>query len=388
MSKTKLYVGGLVDDVGNDRLHRTFEKFGKIKKVWVARNPGSKGFAFIDFYEPEHAMNASVEMNGKHVFGSNIKVELSTNGIDNNLSEKHKNDRNYDSRRGNREYDFRRGDSHYDDRRGDWDRDRRRGDRCRDYARRRSPPPYPKRRSNEEDDEDFRLADMDQTYQSAVPRTIDILKQLEKVTRQQLEREFLKKIRRLSEIRSDGDPQENLDHLSRPLAESSHISHPTRNRDLRSDDSFLKSVDQIFRDQHMQEETVMFDSNPNKFNSQCSNIQRGHRYLLPTPDFPKLNNSQSPNLFPGTSHLPQWHIPSGNPRAPWNVQHRPFGNTRKHVNGNHKYDWYGKQHYGFGYLSAADSSINKKVNTSQPKPSPLKAPPVQEHQSTDTANTS
>ncbi|XP_069109061.1 probable splicing factor, arginine/serine-rich 6 [Argopecten irradians] len=128
MSKTKVYVGGLVDDVGNDRLHRTFEKFGKIKKVWVARNPGSRGYAFIDFYEPEHALTASEEMNGKHVFGTNLKVELSTNGIDyTKFSEKY---RNYDDRRGGRDHDSRREDR---------ERERRRSERDRDY-RRRSPP--------------------------------------------------------------------------------------------------------------------------------------------------------------------------------------------------------------------------------------------------------
>ena len=37
--KNRLFIGGLNDDVSRQDLERTFEKFGTIKDIWVARNP-------------------------------------------------------------------------------------------------------------------------------------------------------------------------------------------------------------------------------------------------------------------------------------------------------------------------------------------------------------
>ncbi|XP_033735457.1 uncharacterized protein LOC117323990 [Pecten maximus] len=384
MPKTKLYVGGLVDDVGNDRLHRTFEKFGKIKKVWVARNPGSRGYAFIDFYDPEHALNASEEMNGKHIFGSNIKVELSTNGIECQNSEKHRGDRNYEDRRGDRGYG---------DRRDDRERDRRRGDR--DYRGRRSPPHYSRRRSIPEDDEDNRLTDLGHIHPSDLPKTLNILKELERVTRLRLERELLDKIRSSSAILPDINLKDSLHHSSRSFEEDNNIPSSSRNRDTEFADPYVASVDPIFQDRDIQtfddERPVMIDSKPDRFYSQCPSNARGPpRCLLPTPNFPKLKNFQNHHSFHGNPHIPPWHVPRDVTRPPLRPRHHPYSNLREHnVNSDHNNDWYGKKYYGFGFLPiSAKSSANKKEPSPHMKLPPPQVPPVNEPEFSEIADTS
>ena len=81
---TKVYVGGLTEDIGNDQLQEEFERFGPVKTVWVARNPSSKGYAFVDYYSVDHALEAVREMDGRFCFGSQIKVEISKNELDKN----------------------------------------------------------------------------------------------------------------------------------------------------------------------------------------------------------------------------------------------------------------------------------------------------------------
>ena len=81
---TKVYVGGLTEDIGNDQLQDEFDRFGPVKTVWVARNPSSKGYAFVDYYNVEHALEAVREMDGRFCFGSQLKVELSKNELDKN----------------------------------------------------------------------------------------------------------------------------------------------------------------------------------------------------------------------------------------------------------------------------------------------------------------
>ena len=81
---TKVYVGGLTEDIGNDQLQEEFERFGPVKTVWVARNPSSKGYAFVDYYSVDHALEAVREMDGCFCFGSKIKVEISKNELDKN----------------------------------------------------------------------------------------------------------------------------------------------------------------------------------------------------------------------------------------------------------------------------------------------------------------
>ncbi|CAC5363511.1 SFRS7 [Mytilus coruscus] len=74
---TKVYIGGLIDNIGNDKLQREFENFGQIVKVWIARSPFSRGYAFVDYADPNDAKRAIKEMNGKELFGGKILVQLS-----------------------------------------------------------------------------------------------------------------------------------------------------------------------------------------------------------------------------------------------------------------------------------------------------------------------
>lgn len=77
-SNTKIFIGGIRETVGNDQLQKEFEHCGQINKVWIARSPFSKGYAFIEFAESSDANRAVREMNGKELFGSKrILVQIS-----------------------------------------------------------------------------------------------------------------------------------------------------------------------------------------------------------------------------------------------------------------------------------------------------------------------
>ena len=84
MTVTTVYVGGLTENIGNDELQDEFDRFGPVKAVWVARHPSSKGYAFVDYYHEDHALEAVREMDGRFCFGSQIKVELSKSEFDKN----------------------------------------------------------------------------------------------------------------------------------------------------------------------------------------------------------------------------------------------------------------------------------------------------------------
>ena len=44
---TKVYVGNLSRDADERDIEDIFQKFGRIDKIWIARNP--PGFAFVDY---------------------------------------------------------------------------------------------------------------------------------------------------------------------------------------------------------------------------------------------------------------------------------------------------------------------------------------------------
>ena len=73
---TTVYVGGLTENIGNDQLQDEFDRFGPVKTVWVARNPSSRGYAFVDYYNKDHALEAVREMDGRFCFGSQIKLNF------------------------------------------------------------------------------------------------------------------------------------------------------------------------------------------------------------------------------------------------------------------------------------------------------------------------
>ncbi|XP_043483137.1 RNA-binding protein Rsf1-like isoform X1 [Leptopilina heterotoma] len=72
---TRVYVGGLNESIKKEDLQNEFEKFGKLKKVWVAFNP--PGFAFIEFMNMDEAEMACNNMNGSEICGAKLRVEIS-----------------------------------------------------------------------------------------------------------------------------------------------------------------------------------------------------------------------------------------------------------------------------------------------------------------------
>jgi len=75
----KLYVGGLSADTSSEeqklQLEDAFGRYGRIRKVWVARRP--PGFAFIEFDDSRDADDAARGMDGRNINGMRVRVELS-----------------------------------------------------------------------------------------------------------------------------------------------------------------------------------------------------------------------------------------------------------------------------------------------------------------------
>ncbi|CAD5218126.1 unnamed protein product [Bursaphelenchus okinawaensis] len=75
MSLGKVYVGGLPEDATNEELEEAFHKFGRIRKIWVARRP--PGFAFVEFDDQRDAEDAVRALDGSRLCGVKARVELS-----------------------------------------------------------------------------------------------------------------------------------------------------------------------------------------------------------------------------------------------------------------------------------------------------------------------
>lgn len=76
---TKLFVGGLSWDTGNDALQAAFAKFGQIVEAAVVldRDTGrSRGFGFVTFENALEASEAAKQMNGAELDGRTLKVNL------------------------------------------------------------------------------------------------------------------------------------------------------------------------------------------------------------------------------------------------------------------------------------------------------------------------
>uniref|UniRef100_A0A914DL98 RRM domain-containing protein n=1 Tax=Acrobeloides nanus TaxID=290746 RepID=A0A914DL98_9BILA len=71
----KVYVGGLPADATTQEIEDTFHRFGRIRKVWVARRP--PGFAFVEFEDSRDAEDAVKALDGQRICGVHAKVELS-----------------------------------------------------------------------------------------------------------------------------------------------------------------------------------------------------------------------------------------------------------------------------------------------------------------------
>ncbi|CAN7995358.1 unnamed protein product, partial [Ixodes hexagonus] len=73
--QTRIFVGGLGDNMAKEELEREFSKYGHLSQVWVAQNP--PGFAFLEFDDDRDADEAIRQMNGFVLNGCRLRVEYS-----------------------------------------------------------------------------------------------------------------------------------------------------------------------------------------------------------------------------------------------------------------------------------------------------------------------
>jgi len=71
----KIYIGGLPEDATTQELEDAFHRFGRIRKVWIARRP--PGFAFIEFEDSRDAEDACKALDGTRICGVRARVEMS-----------------------------------------------------------------------------------------------------------------------------------------------------------------------------------------------------------------------------------------------------------------------------------------------------------------------
>ena len=72
--RCKVYVGNLVERPDKREIEREFEYFGKLKNVWIARNP--PGFAYIEYYNRRDALDAVDDLDGFKFDGRRCRVEM------------------------------------------------------------------------------------------------------------------------------------------------------------------------------------------------------------------------------------------------------------------------------------------------------------------------
>ncbi|EPB77769.1 RNB-like protein [Ancylostoma ceylanicum] len=73
--EAKVYIGGLPHDATSQEIEDAFHRFGRIRKVWVARRP--PGFAFVEFEDTRDAEDAVKSLDGARICGVRARVELS-----------------------------------------------------------------------------------------------------------------------------------------------------------------------------------------------------------------------------------------------------------------------------------------------------------------------
>lgn len=73
-----LYVGNLDHDTTAGDLRREFDRYGRVRDVWIARKP--PGFAFVEFEDRRDASDAARDMDGRYILDRRIRVEVSKRG--------------------------------------------------------------------------------------------------------------------------------------------------------------------------------------------------------------------------------------------------------------------------------------------------------------------
>ena len=74
---SRIYVGSINFELGDDTLRNGFAPFGTIKAVnmsWDSATMKHKGYAFVEYETAEAAQLALEQMNGVVIGGRNIKV--------------------------------------------------------------------------------------------------------------------------------------------------------------------------------------------------------------------------------------------------------------------------------------------------------------------------
>lgn len=71
----KVYVGDLGSNASKQELEDAFGYYGKLRNVWVARNP--PGFAFVEFEDPRDAEDSVRGLDNRTICGKRARVELS-----------------------------------------------------------------------------------------------------------------------------------------------------------------------------------------------------------------------------------------------------------------------------------------------------------------------
>ncbi len=59
----KVYVGGLSRNASREEIENAFGRYGKLRNVFVARNP--PGFAFVEFDDPQDAEDSVRALDGR-----------------------------------------------------------------------------------------------------------------------------------------------------------------------------------------------------------------------------------------------------------------------------------------------------------------------------------
>jgi arginine/serine-rich splicing factor 7 len=60
----KVYVGGLTRSASREEVERAFSHYGKLRNVFVARNP--PGFAFVEYEDPQDAEDSVRALDGRY----------------------------------------------------------------------------------------------------------------------------------------------------------------------------------------------------------------------------------------------------------------------------------------------------------------------------------
>lgn len=78
-TECKVYIGDLSKDADEKEIERAFGYYGRLKSVWVARNP--PGFAFVEFEDPKDAEDAVRALDGTNICGVRVRVEHATGKV-------------------------------------------------------------------------------------------------------------------------------------------------------------------------------------------------------------------------------------------------------------------------------------------------------------------